>query len=270
MYIYCYKNKTNGHKYVGQTKNLKSRYSAHKSCAYNKDSKDYNSLFHQKIREYGLENFEFYVLEEINSGDLGLINEREIYWIKKERSWVRYGEGYNVTTGGENFKKNISLSDNEIKEIQTLLLDTKKPFTEIAKQFDSYREAIARVNTGKYGFSEELSYPLRATREWSPIPQKTKEKIVEEILLTNQTLKEIARKFNISYHLVMQINTGESNLIGDYNYPLRKAKNKKIPEEVKEQIKERLLIGEKPVKIAEQFGVHVTTIYNIKRKFLNL
>ena len=49
-YIYCYENKINHHRYIGQTNNLKVRYAAHKSQAYNPNSKDYNSLFHQKIR----------------------------------------------------------------------------------------------------------------------------------------------------------------------------------------------------------------------------
>ena len=68
-YIYCYENKINHHKYVGQTNNLKVRYSAHESQSGNPNSKDYNCLFHKKIREYGLSNFDFYVLEEIDSDD---------------------------------------------------------------------------------------------------------------------------------------------------------------------------------------------------------
>lgn len=48
-FIYCYENKLNHHKYVGQTNNLKVRYSAHKSQAFNPNSKDYNCLFHKKF-----------------------------------------------------------------------------------------------------------------------------------------------------------------------------------------------------------------------------
>ena len=86
-FIYCYENKLNHHKYVGQTNNLKVRYSAHKSQAFNPNSKDYNCLFHKKIRQYGLENFDFYCLEEINKSleryKLKLNKKTKIYSCKE-------------------------------------------------------------------------------------------------------------------------------------------------------------------------------------------
>lgn len=56
-YIYCYTNKINGHQYVGQTNDVNRRQREHRSCATNKDSKQYLDLFHSKLREYGEENF---------------------------------------------------------------------------------------------------------------------------------------------------------------------------------------------------------------------
>lgn len=78
-YIYCYTNKINQHKYVGQTNNLKRRIREHRSCAFNEKASSYNDLIHKKIREYGEENFEIEVLEKLFIEDVEIINEREIY-----------------------------------------------------------------------------------------------------------------------------------------------------------------------------------------------
>ena len=51
-YIYCYTNKINQHKYVGQTNNYNRRIREHRSCAFNKNASSYNDLIHKKIREY--------------------------------------------------------------------------------------------------------------------------------------------------------------------------------------------------------------------------
>lgn len=59
IYIYEFINLINGHKYVGQSKNVKRRCLEHKSNALNPNHKDYNNLFHKKLREYGFENFSF-------------------------------------------------------------------------------------------------------------------------------------------------------------------------------------------------------------------
>ena len=189
-YIYCYKNKINGHKYIGQTNNLGIRYSAHKSQAYNPNSKDYNCLFHQKIREYGLDNFEFYVLEEIDSDDSEYIDFRENFWIEEEKSWCRYGQGYNILSGGTQFKRNLSISDEDIKEIKRLLKETSLSFNKIAEQFSTYRECIARINKGRYAYDPNIAYPIRVTRNWGEVPQEVKEEIANALINSKISQKD--------------------------------------------------------------------------------
>jgi hypothetical protein len=53
-------------------------------------------------------------LEEIDSNNPSIIDEREQFWIEFENSFVRNGEGYNLTKGGQFSKetnKKISLED---------------------------------------------------------------------------------------------------------------------------------------------------------------
>ena len=265
-YIYCFENKKNHHKYVGQTNNIKTRYSAHKSQAFNPNSKDYNCLFHKKIREYGLENFDFYIIEVIENNDQEYVDSREVFWIKILNSWCRHGCGYNETTGGKQFKKNLSLTDIEIKEIQKLIKDSDLSFTSIAKQYNTYKDCISKINSGTYGFSENENYPLRITRNWREIPQDIKEQIAEEIINSKQSLKEIAKKYSISEHLVNQINNGESNLQKEYQYPLRKT-NQRITKEQENLIYNLLKEGKMIKDIAEIVGVSKDTISRRKKKY---
>lgn len=265
-YIYCYNNKINNHKYVGQTNNLKVRYSAHKSQAYNLNSKDYNCLFHQKIREYGLDNFDFYVLEQIDNQDQDYIDYREQFWIEELKSWCRYGTGYNQTTGGNSFRRTISIDDDSILEIKKLLKNTNISFQDIAIQFNTYRECISRINTGRYAFSEKEMYPIRVTREWKQIPQNIKEEIAELLINTKITYKEIAKKYSISEHTINKINLGQSNLKGDYLYPLRKA-NQHLTKEQEDKIFEMLSNNIKIKDIALEVGVHSSTVSKRKKKY---
>lgn len=265
-YIYCYENKINHHKYVGQTNNLKVRYSAHESASINSNSKDYNSLFHKKLREYGLNNFIFYVLEEINSDDSEFIDAREAFWIDTLRTWCRYGEGYNETNGGSQFKRNLSIDDDSITKIKQLLKTSEITFTDLAKQFNTYRECIARINTGRYAYDNNENYPLRITRDWRVVPQETKEQIAKEILNSKITLKDLAKKYKVSEHLVQQINSGESNLQGEYNFPLRKT-NSSLTSEQEEIIKTELQKGTSIKTIANMANVSRDTVSRRKKQY---
>lgn len=265
-YIYCYENKINGHKYVGQTNSLKTRYSAHKSQAFNPNSKDYNCLFHKKIRQYGLENFDFYVLEEIQNDDEDCIDFKEQFWIEKMNSWCRNGQGYNETSGGKQFKKNLSLTDQEILEIKDLLKNSQLTIREIAEKFNTYRECVSRINKGQYCYDEKESYPIRITKTWKQVPQEVKEQIAEEIITTKTPLKEIAKKYSISEHLINQINNGESNLQGKYIYPLRKT-NKKLTIEQEKYIYEQLLNKRSCISIAKELNLNRGTVEKRKKKY---
>ena len=59
-YIYKFINRINGKKYIGQTNNIENRYKAHLSSKR-------NDPFHNALRKYGIENFDFEVIECIDS-----------------------------------------------------------------------------------------------------------------------------------------------------------------------------------------------------------
>ena len=160
-------------------------------------------------------------MEEIDSDDSDFIDYREQFWIQEENSWCRGGQGYNQTSGGTQYKKSLSISDETIIAIKHLLKTTDISFNEIATRFNTYRECIARINTGKYAFDVNEAYPLRITREWHQIQNDVKIDIANALLNTKMTQKDIAKKYQVSVHLVANINQGNSNLQGDYVYPLR-------------------------------------------------
>lgn len=111
--IYCYTNKINNKKYIGQTINPEQRFSAHKSNYKNPNNKEYNSVIHRAFRKYGYDNFEYSILaKDIN--DINLLNQLEIYYINKFNTKIP--NGYNVEPGGKNSSKEKTLEHRK-KEI---------------------------------------------------------------------------------------------------------------------------------------------------------
>ena len=140
--IYCYTNKINGKKYVGQTVHPEQRYNAHKSSYQNPNSVEYNSLIHKAFRKYGFDNFTYEILVK-NIDDMNMLNELEVYYIKKFNCQIP--NGYNVESGGKNCsrpktlehrKKEIwgqaKLTEAEVIELRKAYRDKKSP-TEIYK-----------------------------------------------------------------------------------------------------------------------------------------
>ena len=96
-YIYKFTNKINEKIYIGQTNNLQKRYNGHKSVSFNKNSSDYNLPFHCAIRKYGIENFNYEVLEEIDENESQeFVDEREIFFINEFKSLIDEN-GYNIS-----------------------------------------------------------------------------------------------------------------------------------------------------------------------------
>lgn len=73
--IYCITNKINGKKYVGLSKDIYRRWGEHKRVPFNKNSKEYHYPIYNAIRKYGLENFEFSIIEKCDGEEQ--LKERE-------------------------------------------------------------------------------------------------------------------------------------------------------------------------------------------------
>lgn len=87
--IYKITNLINNKSYIGQSIDIQKRWKKHQSA-----TDDF--AIHQALRKYGVDNFEFSILEECEQSQL---NEREIYWINVYNS-IKYG--YNMIPGGSN------------------------------------------------------------------------------------------------------------------------------------------------------------------------
>lgn len=97
MIIYKATNMVNGKVYVGQTVNtLKYRKEQHWREAICSSHK--NTHFHNALLKYGIDNFDFEVIDRAR--DVNELNEKEIYWISYYNSTdSRYG--YNKDSGGK-------------------------------------------------------------------------------------------------------------------------------------------------------------------------
>lgn len=94
-YIYKITNLINQKSYIGQTVYFNERIKQHQRNSFNPNSIDYDVPIHRAIRKYGIENFSYEIIEEV---DEKLLNNREIYWISY---YDTYFNGYNATLGGE-------------------------------------------------------------------------------------------------------------------------------------------------------------------------
>lgn len=152
--IYKITNLINQHSYIGQSVQIEKRWLRHQKDAFDKTSKSYNYPLYQAIRKYGLEYFNFEVLELCDQAQL---NQREIYWIEYYDTYIN---GYNQTLGGQSptYKKiTPELLDIITKELQN---NSLIKHADLAAKYNVSIEMIQGINTGRY-WHRDLSYPLQ-------------------------------------------------------------------------------------------------------------
>ena len=143
-YIYCIRNKINNKKYIGQTSEKRGynhRIHKHKNQLIN--NKHYSKNLQYEFNKFGIDNFEFFILDEFTFSDKELLKK---VLIDMEKFYIDLWntedntKGYNNKVGGLNSKKIICVESGEI--------------------FDSSEDVICKMFNGK-GYSSNIREHLR-------------------------------------------------------------------------------------------------------------
>lgn len=129
--IYKITNKINGKIYIGQSKNIYSRWKRHiyyaKQCKY---------PIQKAIIKYGKENFEFAIICECEEEEL---NEKEMYYIKLFNSDDRK-IGYNLTIGGNTFSYTGKSRNYKAKLSDSQVYDIRKRYGNRENKYEIYED----------------------------------------------------------------------------------------------------------------------------------
>ena len=184
--IYKATNKINGKVYIGQT--IRGLHERKRKHCYSK----HKTYFHNAIKKYGKDNFEWEILEKCSQSSL---NQKEIYYIKKYNSVEK---GYNLMAGGgiqsgwnhsEEAKNKMSVKikewykDNEhpnkgrvwSKEVRDKMSLAKKDFKPSRKQRKEHSLRMRGSGNPMYGMSGKLA---PASKKYIVITPENKELLV--------------------------------------------------------------------------------------------
>lgn len=166
--IYKFTNKYNRKTYIGQAVNITRRYKSHKNAVINSTD---NTYFHNALKKYGIEGFDFEVLIECPRENLN-------YW---EQFYIRYycsnnpQFGYNMTDGG-----NFGHLNNEVLKRIGNSLKGKTPWNKgLTKETDSRVKAYGEKQKGKF-ISEETKNKQSFAHQGKPSGFKGMHKVWDD------------------------------------------------------------------------------------------
>lgn len=155
-YIYGIKNRINEKWYVGQSIYFPKERWRMEIAGY----ESHNMVISKAIKKYGVENFDFLILEEVEEEKL---DEREIYWIENKNSYLN---GYNSTRGGKShIGYRIPYPMEEIVEYYKN--NPKLSCRDVATHFNIFHETVSSI-------LKEFNIPIRNGK--NPITLKKDDK----------------------------------------------------------------------------------------------
>lgn len=152
--IYKITNKLNNNCYIGKSIDIERRFKEHKTHAFYQKEKnrEWNKVLYRAIRKYGIENFSFEILEEVE--DSSKLDEREMFWINFYDS---YNNGYNETPGGDGVKNNQGENHPNHKVDELTVIEIRQRWAECKistrELYYDYKDKI-----GKSGFKKIYSW----------------------------------------------------------------------------------------------------------------
>lgn len=250
----------NGKNYIGISNNIIRRMNEH-----NNDFRN-NLPIERAIQKYG-KITEFVLLESIPPEDRDYMRIREQYWIAKYKS-TNKNFGYNISEGGDGAdqgSKNheAKFTEEQIQKIYNELRQQELTLTDLAKKYKVHLSTMSSINNGKTYFHSNEHYPIRdgckkikkGTLSYqAKLDEKTLSQIVKLLKENNESMRQIAEKFQLTSTLIQNINQGKTYYQLGETYPLRQSKTgarKLSQEQVKEIVN---LIHNAPEKSLSKIG----------------
>lgn len=180
--IYKITNKLNNKVYIGQSGRVESRLNAHEN--YAESMKNHNTELYEEMKHYGVENFKFELLEEV---DITELEEKHI-----QEHIAKGCDLYNkilFPTNNKGVNNPCSkFNQEQVDEIIALLKENKISNIAIAKHFNCSPATIDRINNGDGYIVEGEQYPIRVFK-------KSQGENNAFSLLTNDEVIEIRKRY---------------------------------------------------------------------------
>jgi len=184
--IYLIRNKITNGRYVGQTiRKVSDRWNQH--CRETRQ----NTPLYRSIKKYGIENFEFSILEV--SPSYTSLDELERKHIREQKSFIKLNcGGYNLTEGGNGLRCVSDLTRKKIGISGKGRISTRKgiPLSDSHKKLLS--DLLSGVNNPNYGkhHSDEVKEKIAKTKRGKTLPAEHKLKIKESVINTYKSLSK--------------------------------------------------------------------------------
>ena len=142
-YIYGIQNQINNKWYIGQSIYYPKERWRQEIAGYSQ----HNMVISKAIQKYGIENFNFFLIEEVEND---LLDEKEIFWIAEKDS---YYHGYNSTKGGKShIGYRIPYEMEEIVEFY--VTHPRMSCRDVGKHFNIFHETVSSI-------LKEYNIPIR-------------------------------------------------------------------------------------------------------------
>ena len=148
-YIYCIRNKINNKKYIGQTSwNINKRLNKHKGQLIN--NKHYSKNLQEDFNKYGIDNFEFIILDEFTFSNKELLKK---VLIDMEKFYIDLWDtmnddkGYNQTKnlGRGSIKRILCIETGEIFNGSQDVIDKmfpEKRSSDIRRHLNGWQKSV--------------------------------------------------------------------------------------------------------------------------------
>lgn len=220
--IYCIENISTNKKYIGQSVNIKYRWTKHMH-ELNSNS-HYNDYLQKAWNKYGENDFKFYVLEYCTSNKL---DEKEIYYINMYNTIDR-DFGYNLKSGGQ-FSANTYSKETKQKLSKSIKesycnsnLRELRSFSALNQWANpKIKEKILGENNGMYGkhHTEESKKKMSETRIGKSISKRYPNPVIcVELNKVFDNSVEAGKALSLDGSAILKVCRGERKVCGGYHW----------------------------------------------------